>query len=108
MAKSRGFALPSTKGRILVAAPPLTDPNFDRSVIYMLEHSEGGALGLVLNRLVPDVARRLAAALPPVRSRRIAKRQAMSDLRPAAVDRSGVAQINATPASRNAVARRAG
>lgn len=55
MAKSRGFALPSTKGRILVAAPPLTDPNFDRTVIYMLEHSEGGALGVVLNRPSDDI-----------------------------------------------------
>jgi putative transcriptional regulator len=55
MAKSRGFALPSTKGRILVAAPPLNDPNFDRTVIYMLEHSEGGALGLVLNRPSDDL-----------------------------------------------------
>ena len=50
MARSRGFSLPSTKGRLLVAAPPLTDPNFDRSVLFMLEHNEGGALGLMLNR----------------------------------------------------------
>ncbi|MEY3033811.1 MAG: hypothetical protein RLZ86_433, partial [Actinomycetota bacterium] len=25
-----GFPLPTTKGRLLVAAPPLGDPNFDR------------------------------------------------------------------------------
>ena len=50
MAKSRGFSLPSTKGRLLLATPPLTDINFDRTVIFMLEHSQGGALGLVLNR----------------------------------------------------------
>lgn len=50
MARARGFSLPSTKGRLLVAAPPLTDPNFDRSVLFMLEHNEGGALGLMLNR----------------------------------------------------------
>jgi putative transcriptional regulator len=35
---------------LLVAAPSLVDPNFDRSVVLMLEHGEGGALGIVLNR----------------------------------------------------------
>jgi putative transcriptional regulator len=39
-----------TKGRVLVASPLLTDPNFDRTVILMLEHGEEGALGVVLNR----------------------------------------------------------
>jgi putative transcriptional regulator len=39
-----------TKGRLLVATPPLEDPNFDRTVIYVLEHHDEGALGLVLNR----------------------------------------------------------
>jgi putative transcriptional regulator len=35
---------------LLVAAPPLVDPNFDRTVVLMLEHGESGALGIVLNR----------------------------------------------------------
>ena len=39
-----------TKGRLLLATPPLEDPNFDRTVIYMLEHHEDGALGVVINR----------------------------------------------------------
>lgn len=39
-----------TKGRLLLATPPLDDPNFDRTVIYMLEHRDDGALGVVLNR----------------------------------------------------------
>lgn len=39
-----------TKGRLLVATPPLVDPNFDRTVVLMLEHNDDGALGLVLNR----------------------------------------------------------
>jgi putative transcriptional regulator len=43
----------STKGRLLVATPLLTDPNFDRTVILVLEDSEEGALGLVLNRPSP-------------------------------------------------------
>jgi putative transcriptional regulator len=40
----------SLKGRLLVAAPILEDPNFDRTVIWLLEHSAEGALGVVLNR----------------------------------------------------------
>jgi putative transcriptional regulator len=40
----------SLRGRLLVAAPPLVDPNFDRTVVLMLEHGEEGALGIVLNR----------------------------------------------------------
>lgn len=40
----------TTKGRLLVATPMLDDPNFDRVVIYVVEHHDDGALGLVLNR----------------------------------------------------------
>jgi putative transcriptional regulator len=50
-----GFSLPSTRGRLLVAAPPLSDPNFDRSVVFMLDHNEGGALGLVINQPSGDL-----------------------------------------------------
>jgi len=39
-----------TKGRLLVATPPLEDPNFDRTVVYVLEHRDDGALGVVINR----------------------------------------------------------
>ena len=38
------------KGRLLVATPGLVDPNFDRTVILMLDHTDEGAIGLVLNR----------------------------------------------------------
>lgn len=41
---------PHTKGRLLVATPPLEDPNFDRTVVYMLDHHVGGAIGVVLNQ----------------------------------------------------------
>lgn len=41
---------PPRRGRLLVAAPPLADPNFDRTVILLLEHGEDGSLGMVLNR----------------------------------------------------------
>lgn len=39
-----------TKGRLLVATPPLDDPNFDRTVVYVIEHHPDGALGVVINR----------------------------------------------------------
>ncbi|MGE0877127.1 MAG: YqgE/AlgH family protein [Acidimicrobiia bacterium] len=38
------------RGCLLVAAPMLTDPNFDRTVVLMLEYSPDGAVGIVLNR----------------------------------------------------------
>tara|TARA_B100000686_G_C16694429_1_gene919629 strand:+ start:61 stop:606 length:546 start_codon:yes stop_codon:yes gene_type:complete len=40
----------SLRTRLLIATPELIDPNFYRSVIYILEHNEEGAMGLVLNR----------------------------------------------------------
>lgn len=50
------------RGRLLVAAPTLLDPNFRRAVVLMLEHSDEGALGLVLNRPTGIGARE---AIPP-------------------------------------------
>lgn len=38
------------KGRLLVATPGLVDPNFDRTVILVLDHADAGAVGIVLNR----------------------------------------------------------
>jgi putative transcriptional regulator len=40
----------SLRGHLLVAEPTLADPNFERTVVYLIEHSANGALGLVLNR----------------------------------------------------------
>lgn len=40
----------SLRGRLLVAEPTLADPNFHRSVVYLIEHGSDGALGVVLNR----------------------------------------------------------
>lgn len=33
-----------------MSAPKLRDPNFDRTVVLLLEHTDEGSLGLVLNR----------------------------------------------------------
>jgi putative transcriptional regulator len=40
----------SARGKLLVAGPTLLDPNFWRTVVLVVEHTEEGALGLVLNR----------------------------------------------------------
>lgn len=44
-AKNQGLS-----GQLLVAMPGLTDPNFNRSLIYICAHSEEGAMGLIINR----------------------------------------------------------
>lgn len=40
----------SLAGNFLVASPYLTDPNFTKTAVLMLQHEEGGALGVVVNR----------------------------------------------------------
>ena len=37
-------------GLLLIATPEMEDPNFSETVIYMVEHDEDGAMGLVINR----------------------------------------------------------
>ena len=58
----------------LLASPTMTDPNFARSVILIAEHTEEGAMGLVLNRpamttvgeAVPDLAWLATAGLKDI------------------------------------------
>src|SRR3954463_2867074 len=40
----------SLRGKLLLASPTLLDPNFVRTVVLIAEHTEEGAMGLVLNR----------------------------------------------------------
>lgn len=40
----------SLAGQLLVAAPQMSDPNFSKTVVYLLSHDSSGALGLVINR----------------------------------------------------------
>jgi putative transcriptional regulator len=44
------MSVESLKGYLLVAGPALVDPNFWRAVVLVGEHSEDGALGVILNR----------------------------------------------------------
>lgn len=45
MTESQYFA-----GQFLIAMPSMEDPNFDRTVTYICEHNEEGALGIIVNR----------------------------------------------------------
>ena len=38
------------KGKFLIAMPSMGDPRFETSVIYMCDHSEKGAMGLIVNK----------------------------------------------------------
>jgi len=42
-------------GQLLVAMPQMTDPRFERSVVYLCAHSDEGAMGLVINRLIESL-----------------------------------------------------
>jgi putative transcriptional regulator len=54
----------SLRGQLIIATPTLIDPNFDRTVVLIAEHTAQGAMGLVVNRpattlvdeAVPDLA----------------------------------------------------
>jgi putative transcriptional regulator len=54
----------SLQGKLLVAAPSLIDPNFRRTVVLIAQHTEEGAMGIVLNR--PSDATVLEAVSPLV------------------------------------------
>lgn len=40
----------STARKLLVATPTLLDPNFFRTVVFMIEHTDEAAFGVVINR----------------------------------------------------------
>ena len=40
----------SLRGRFLIAGKNLRDPNFYQSVVLIVEHGDGGAMGVVVNR----------------------------------------------------------
>ena len=43
-------------GQILIAMPGMGDPRFEHSVILICAHSEDGAMGLIINKPVPDLS----------------------------------------------------
>ena len=44
-----------------MAQPDLKDPNFQQSVIYLVEHDDGGAFGLVVNQFVARLPLKVVA-----------------------------------------------
>ena len=42
-------------GQMLIAMPGMTDPRFEKAVIYICAHNEDGAMGLVVNRLIESM-----------------------------------------------------
>jgi putative transcriptional regulator len=50
-----GAELISLSGQLLVAMPQMQDPRFSRAVIFMCMHNEGGAMGLVVNKLIDSL-----------------------------------------------------
>jgi putative transcriptional regulator len=54
-------AAPSLAGQLLIASPRIEDPRFQRTVILMVRHDQGGALGITINR--PIAMRSLAGLL---------------------------------------------
>ena len=44
-------------GQLLIAMPSMEDPRFAQSVIYLCAHTREGAMGLVLNRPLPQPKR---------------------------------------------------
>lgn len=47
---SQAEAAENLTGKLLVASETMGDPRFQETVIYMVEHDDGGAMGLVVNR----------------------------------------------------------
>ncbi len=43
------------EGQLLLAMPGMTDPRFDRSVIYICSHGSEGAMGLVINAQAANI-----------------------------------------------------
>lgn len=47
----------------VVAAPSLRDPNFERTVVLLVEHGAQGSIGFVVNRLAPVAFRDVAESI---------------------------------------------
>lgn len=45
----------SLTGKLLIAMPAMPDPRFAHAVIYLCAHSTDGAMGLIVNRPLPDL-----------------------------------------------------
>ena len=46
----------SLEGQLLIAMPGMTDPRFERAVIFLCAHSSEGAMGIVVNKPAPHIS----------------------------------------------------
>ncbi|MBH64275.1 MAG: hypothetical protein CL569_17880 [Alphaproteobacteria bacterium] len=55
-------------GKLLIAAPGMSDPRFKQSVVYMVAHDEQGAFGLIINKLLGEepVEKLMSKDAPPI------------------------------------------
>jgi putative transcriptional regulator len=53
--KSESNSLTSLAGQLLIAMPQMQDRRFERSVILLCAHSQDGAMGLVVNKLIESL-----------------------------------------------------
>lgn len=42
-------------GQVLLAMPAMSDPRFERSVIYVCAHNDDGAMGIVINKTLDSI-----------------------------------------------------
>ncbi|PKQ06612.1 MAG: hypothetical protein CVT72_06000 [Alphaproteobacteria bacterium HGW-Alphaproteobacteria-11] len=62
------------EGKMLIAMPSIGDTRFERTLIYMCVHNPDGAMGIVVNKLAPnitfpDLLERLSIAMPDAAER---------------------------------------
>ena len=52
--RSDNIAKAFLTGQFIMAMPDMNDSRFEKSVIFICEHNETGAMGLIINRVLPD------------------------------------------------------
>ncbi len=65
MRENGGSHMDSLRGQLLIAGPQLADPNFLRTVVLVSEHTDEGAMGVVLNRPAELTVAEAVPALSP-------------------------------------------
>lgn len=50
MTAAQSWQLPPAAHRLLIAAPDLSDPEFFRTVVFLIEHDDTGSVGVIVNR----------------------------------------------------------
>lgn len=50
MTTDQSWQLPAAAHRLLIAAPTLADPEFFRTVVFLIEHDATGTVGVIVNR----------------------------------------------------------